>query len=117
MSDPRCKVVYRITWPNGKIYVGKDLTDTIDYFGSPSAAARAAIAADFTREQRRDFVVRKEILWESASATDAEVARMEIEWILRLRANDPAIGYNRWPKHRGEPAGAAPLPCQVIHGP
>jgi len=25
--------IYRITYPNGKIYVGKDLTDTVAYFG------------------------------------------------------------------------------------
>lgn len=29
------KVIYKITYPNGKIYIGQDLTDTIDYFGSP----------------------------------------------------------------------------------
>jgi hypothetical protein len=28
------KVIYKITYPNGKIYVGKDLTDSINYFGS-----------------------------------------------------------------------------------
>ncbi len=26
--------IYRNTYPNGKIYVGKDLTDTVAYFGS-----------------------------------------------------------------------------------
>jgi hypothetical protein len=89
------KVIYKITYPNGKIYVGKDLTDSINYFGSPSDAL---IAADFSREQRRDFSIRKEILWESESATDQELSAREIEFILQLRANDPAIGYNRWPR-------------------
>ena len=89
------KVVYKITYPNGKIYIGKDLTDSINYFGS---ASDALIAADFTREQRRDFTIRKEILWESDCATDKEVNAKEVEFILALRANDPAIGYNRWPK-------------------
>ncbi len=28
------KVIYRITYQNGKIYIGKDLTDSINYFGS-----------------------------------------------------------------------------------
>lgn len=92
------KVIYKITYPNGKIYVGKDLTDTIDYFGSPDSAL---IAADFTREQRRDFMVRKEILWESESATNAEVSRREVELIRALQANNPAVGYNRWPPFRG----------------
>jgi hypothetical protein len=89
------KVIYKITYPNGKIYVGKDLTDSINYFGS---AASALIAADFTREQRRDFSVRREILWESETASDAEVNAKEVEFIHALRANDPAVGYNQWPK-------------------
>lgn len=90
------KVIYKITYPNGKIYVGKDLTDSINYFGS---ASEVLIAADFTREQRRDFTIRKEILWESDSATNAEVSAKEIEFIRSLRSNDPGIGYNRWPKY------------------
>lgn len=91
------KVIYKITYPNGKIYVGKDLTDSINYFGS---ASNALIAADFSREERRDFTIRKEILWESVDATDAEVNQKEVEFILEMRANDPAVGYNRWPKYR-----------------
>ena len=89
------KVIYKITYPNGKIYVGKDLTDSIDYFGSASSEL---IAKDFTREQRRDFTIRKEILWESETASDAEVNQKEVEFIRKLRSNDPAIGYNQWPK-------------------
>lgn len=89
------KVVYKITYPNGKIYVGMDLTDTIDYVGSVDSAL---LAADFTREERRDFTIRKEILWESDTASDSEVRRREVELIRRYRSNDPAIGYNQWPK-------------------
>ncbi len=95
--DISMKVIYKITYPNGKIYVGKDLTDSINYFGS---AADSIIAADFTREQRRDFTIRKEILWESETASNSEVSRKEAEIIRALRANDPAVGYNRWPKYR-----------------
>ena len=29
------KVIYKVTWPKGKIYVGSDLTDSITFFGSP----------------------------------------------------------------------------------
>ena len=89
------KVIYKITYPNGKIYVGKDLTDTINYFGS---ANHTLIAADFNRAQRRDFTIRKEIIWESETASDTEVNQREIELIRELRSNDPVIGYNRWPK-------------------
>jgi len=35
------KVVYKITYPNGKIYVGQDLTNSINYFGSASDAQNA----------------------------------------------------------------------------
>lgn len=89
------KVIYKITYPNGKIYVGKDLTDSINYFGSASSDL---IAKDFTREERRDFSIRKEILWESETASDAEVNRKEVEFIRLYRSNDPQIGYNQWPK-------------------
>jgi hypothetical protein len=92
------KVIYKITYPNGKIYIGKDLTDSINYFGS---AHGELIAADFSREQRRDFTIRKEILWESEIASDAEVSMKEVEYIKLFRSNDPSIGYNRWPKFRG----------------
>lgn len=95
------KVIYKITYPNGKIYVGQDRTNSINYFGSASSAI---IAQDFTREQRQDFTIRREILWESQTATDEEVTRKEVEFITALRSNDPSIGYNRWPKpKRSEP--------------
>jgi len=92
------KVIYKITYPNGKIYVGKDLTDTLNYFGS---ADSKLIEADFSREQRRDLTIRKEILWESETATDREVNQKEVEYITTYRSNDPSIGYNRWPRFKG----------------
>ena len=100
-SLSRYKVIYNITYPNGKIYVGKDLTDTLTYFGSVNSAL---IERDFiTRAERRVFVVRKEIIWESDSASDAEMNRMEVDFIRKLHSNDPAVGYNRWPRFPGTP--------------
>lgn len=90
-------IIYKITYPNGKIYVGQDRTNSINYFGS---ADDALIARDFTAEQRRDFTIRREVLWESEGATREELTRKEVEFILALRANEPEIGYNRWPKRR-----------------
>lgn len=92
------KVVYRITWPNGKIYVGQDVTGSIGYFGSPR---HAFIELDFPPEQRRSLTITKDILWESDTATKEEVNAMERHFIVTLRANDPSIGYNRWPKWKG----------------
>lgn len=93
------KVIYKITYPNGKIYIGKDLTDDINYFGSANSNL---IAKDFTREERRDFTIRKEILWESETATDQEVNRKEIEYIRAYNSNNPSIGYNQRPKFKNE---------------
>ena len=92
------KVIYMITYPNGKIYIGKDLTDSINYFGSANSKL---IEADFTREQRRDFTIRRQILWESDVATDEETNGREVEFIRFHRSNDPAMGYNQWPKFKG----------------
>jgi hypothetical protein len=50
------KVIYRITYPNGKTYIGKDLTGTVTYFRSVD---RRLIESDFTPEECRDFTVRK----------------------------------------------------------
>jgi hypothetical protein len=90
------KVVYKITYPNGKIYIGKDLTDTLNYFGSANSKL---IEEDFSRDQRKDFTIRKEILWESATASDAEISKVEVDYIRSLGSNDPLVGYNRWPPH------------------
>jgi hypothetical protein len=91
----RNKQVYKITYPNGKIYIGMDLTGSISYFGSPSAKER--MAADLA-EHRLDLTARKQILWESETATDAEVRAMEIRLIREHCSNDPAIGYNLTPR-------------------
>ena len=92
------KVIYRITYPNGKIYIGKDLTGTLNYFGSENSQL---IQKDFTPDQQRDFTIRKEILWESRVASDQEVNRKEVELIMFHRSNDPSIGYNQWPRSKG----------------
>lgn len=89
------KIIYKITYPNGKIYIGKDLTDSINYFGSANSKL---IAADFSPEERRSFSITREILWESDNASDSDVSCKEAELIRLYRSNDPAIGYNQWPK-------------------
>ncbi len=91
-------IIYKITYPNGKIYVGQDRTDSITYFGS---ADSGLIAKDFTQEQRRRFTVTREVLWESETSTQTEVTQKEIEFINALKSNDPSVGYNQWPKFKG----------------
>lgn len=104
------KVVYRITYPNGKIYVGKDLTGSANYFGS---ADSRLIEQDFTAAELRDFTIRKEILWESDTASDQEVNAKEVEFIRALGANDPEVGYNRWPRFVPESPEAQTDPSSV----
>jgi hypothetical protein len=93
------KVINKITYPNGKIYIGQDLTDPINYFGS---ANNKLIEQDFTRERRQDFIIRKEILLEFSDFTDnSEIYRREIALIIEYGSNDPSKGYNRNPQFKG----------------
>ena len=93
----KLKVIYKITYPNNKIYIGKDLTDSINYFGSANSNY---IARDFTREERRDMTIRKEILLESEDAE--EINKSESAYILKYESNNPEVGYNQWPKFKGK---------------
>lgn len=90
-------IIFRITYPNGKIYIGQDRTNSINYFGSASSEL---IARDFTEEQRKSFTITRDVLWESEKASRAEVTKKEIEFIKLFQANNPDIGYNNWPKFR-----------------
>lgn len=91
------KVIYKITYPNGKIYIGQDVTNDINYFGS---ADSKLIALDFAGDKRMDFTIRREILWKSEAATNKEVNQKEIELILQYKSNDPKIGYNKRPRFK-----------------
>jgi phage baseplate assembly protein W len=104
-------VIYKITYPNGKIYIGQDRTDSINYFGS---ADSSIIAKDFTREQRRDFTIRKEILWQSKTADNDEANRREVEFVLKFDANKPEVGYNPWPMSSDDYADISKLIGQVL---
>src|SRR5258706_14830507 len=92
-------VIYKMNYQKGNIYVGRDRTDSIGYFSSPDSTLTAK---DFTREQRRRFTMTREILWESETATAAEINQKEAEFIVALKSNDPLIGYNQRPRLKGE---------------
>jgi len=91
------KIIYKITYPNGKIYIGKDMTNTITYFATPNSKL---IESDFTEEQKKAFTIRREILWQANDATDKEVNKKEIELIIKHKSNNPKIGYNRLPRFK-----------------
>jgi len=89
------KVIYKITYPNEKIFIGKDLTNILNYYGS---ADSKIIEQDFPEEERKVFIIKKEIIWESQTASDQLANQKEIECIKDNNSNNPQIGYNRWPK-------------------
>ncbi len=60
------------------------------YFGSWN---NALVEADFTKEELSDFVIRKQIIFESDDKD--EIRRKENELIRQYRSNDHDIGYNR----------------------
>lgn len=91
------KVIYKITYPNGKIYIGKDLTNTLNYFGS---AKSKLIELDFSEVEKKNFTINKEILFESEEVSI--INKKEVELILKYHSNDPKIGYNQWPKFKTE---------------
>ena len=89
-----------ITYPTGKIYIGKDLIGSFRYFGSPNMDVVNADFESLPREQQLDYSIRKQILWESEDCSDAEVNAKEVEFIRKYESNNPEVGYNRWPKYK-----------------
>ena len=94
------KQIYKITYPTGKIYIGKDKVGSYRYFGSPDIEVVNADFESLSDEERKDYTVRKQILWESDSCSVSELAAKEVEYIKSLQSNNPDIGYNRWPKYK-----------------
>lgn len=94
------KNVYLITYPTGKIYIGKDEIGSFRYFGSPDIDVINEDFMALPESVRLDYTVRKQILWQSSEASSAELAEKEVEFIRKYRSNDPSIGYNRWPKFK-----------------
>lgn len=85
--------MYQILFPNGKIYIGKDIGGTghsLRYFGSWS---NNLVAKDFSELEIRNFTLTKSILFESSSKE--EVSQKEIYFINKLQSNNPEIGYNQ----------------------
>jgi hypothetical protein len=91
------KVIYRITYPNGRIHIGKDRTETVAHFGS---ADSTLVEAELARVERRGFAVRKEILWKSEAAAGTDTSRNVIELVEKCCLRNRAVGYDRWPKPR-----------------
>jgi hypothetical protein len=87
-----------ITYPTGKIYIGKDSVGSHRYFGSPDMDIINTDFLNLSEEVRKDYTIRKQILWESEDCSETELAQKEVVFIREYQSNNPEIGYNRWPK-------------------
>ena len=89
-------VIYKLTFPNGKIYIGKDIGGkghSLRYFGSWN---NEIVMKDFTDQELRHFTITKDIIFESLDKD--EVSKKELEFIRVYKSNDPLIGYNKNPR-------------------
>lgn len=59
--------------------------------------------AQLPESVRKDYTIRKQILWESEDCSEAELSAKEVELIRMHCSNDPSVWYNRWPRFNGEP--------------
>ncbi|MFV1976807.1 MAG: GIY-YIG nuclease family protein [Candidatus Scalindua sp.] len=94
------KQIYMITYPTGKIYIGKDSVGSYRYFGSLDMDI---INEDFEQmpdDVRKDYKIRKQIMWESEDCDESELSTKEVEYIRQYQSNNPKVGYNRWPKSK-----------------
>ena len=80
------KVVYKITYPTGKIYVGKDSVGSARYMGSPDLHLINADFANLPDALRLKYSLQKEILWQSETATEVELSAKEVEFIRLFRS-------------------------------
>ena len=64
------KQIYKITYPTGKIYIGKDSVGSHRYFGSPDMNIINADFDSLPKEIKLDYTIRKQILWESENASE-----------------------------------------------
>jgi hypothetical protein len=94
------KQIYDITYSTGKIYIGKGSIGSVRYFGTPDMELINSDFENLPKEQPLDYMIRKQILWESETATESELSAKEVEMIRQHRSNDPEIDYNQWPKFK-----------------
>ena len=92
------KQIYMITYPTGKIYIGKDSVGSYRYYGSPDMDIVNEDFKNLPDEVRKDYTIRIQILWESETETETELSNKEVEFIRQHQSNNPQVGYNRWPK-------------------
>gem|GEM_PF-5378584 len=98
-----CRCTQRYVPNRRSIYVYQTIFQTYPagwYFGSPDPEIVNKDFESLTDSEKKKYSVTKEILWESASCSEKELAQKEVEFIREFDSNNPAVGYNRWPKHQ-----------------
>ncbi|MEH6814793.1 MAG: hypothetical protein V7677_19840 [Motiliproteus sp.] len=76
--------------------IGKDLTGSINCFGSAKSEYKGR---DFACEERMDMTIRKEIIFAFEDASEAN--KLGSPLIREYQSNTPEVGYNQWPKLKG----------------
>lgn len=89
------KQIYMIIYLTGKIYIGKDSVGSYRYYGSPDMDVVNKDFESLPDEIRKDYTIRKKILWESPDCSKSELSAKEVEFIKEYKSNNPDIGYNR----------------------
>ena len=80
------KIVSKL--PGEQIEPAEEAQEWLERFGvSPEG--------ELLERQRTDLSIRREIRWESETASDVEVGQKEVDLIKLHGSNDPAIGYQR----------------------
>ena len=88
--------IYKITYPNGKIYIGSDMTDSYNYCGSPHAEE----LMKYLKSIKDDIVIHKQIIkdYPKGTITEKELHVEEVNFIHKYQSNNPEIGYNLKPR-------------------
>ncbi|TXT44965.1 MAG: hypothetical protein FD137_1466 [Spirochaetes bacterium] len=83
--------VFKLTFPNRKIFIGKDEKGFLTYFGGFN---QEEVESDYRNIVMPSFTIKKEILWESENAEEAEIDAVVESYIRMFRSDDPRFGYN-----------------------
>ncbi len=78
------KQIYKITYPTGKIYVGKDSVGSHRYFGSPNIDIINEDFQNLPDEIRKDYTIRKQILLESDDCSESEFLNAAVDELEQM---------------------------------
>lgn len=93
--------VYKVTFPNGKIYVGRDTAATAEYdyykyMGSPIGKAKVLMHNEIRHllNERKTLTLIKELLYEARDCTVGHIKSKEREFIKITGSTNRDVGYN-----------------------